>query len=874
MAAVAKQFPETDELSGSEARAKGYEEWRLGRAEVPAPVASGFQRIKDFFTRIREYFTPTWEGTFKKMEAGEMWKRAPKEVDGHGSVSTSEQLKAPTYDSVWEADKLAGDTQAQPVNPDGYSVKTKADLQAEQDRIIGEKVAKITGGDPANPIFEVTDATSDKFFDIKIPSPMPGKEFGINITNLGNTAQLQELIYRTSAVFSKAIEDAKQNPTTQAEMHKWGEELGWDTKDLLSRDSHEVELAAKIKAGQIILEKTGEATMAAMDQVNSPNVSDLDRLVFRRYLALYGAVEAELAGMGSLASRALNACKMPKTEGAQALKEAVTELMRQSGGATTTDLIAKQLAQLKDGDPDAFARIASKAWKATTGEMFAEYFINGLLWNPQLHVARMLSHGGLLAGAIGERRLAEVWSKDIASGEAMAMLEGVRESYNDALRLTGKAIMDGEGHDIFGTMESRGPAITSEQLGVSGELGRAVDFLGEMIRAPGRALRGGDAFVKSIAYRAELHALSLRQAFAEARDHLTQTGQTMTDAEVRARQQEIINDPPESLTLGAQSFANYANFQNSLGEFGGRIQGALSMYPAIRAMTFPFVRTPVNIFKVAMERTPFAAMTGSFWHEIGQGGARKDLALARIAVGTLTFASVAALVDQGIITGQAPEKPEMRDAWERNGGQEYSINIGGKAYSYDRLEPLGMILGMGADIAQFGLNAGEDDKQNLLWAGLMATSHAFISKTYVKQLGTIMGALQNAEKNGYKVFANIAQGLVPFSSAAKSLATMVDPGQKEVIDPRWAGFQTFIEQIKSRTLGPWSSPGVPTARDRWGDQIIPERLGEGWLAPMDYAARLASPVKTKDNAPSPVDSELLYHQSGIPRPPAYWRGCS
>lgn len=744
--------------------------------------------------------------------------------------------------------------------------KTRAERRAQEDRIIREKLAKVTGGDPDKPIFEVTQDTVDQFFDIKIPSPMPGKAFGLNITNLGRTEQIRDLVYRTGEVFSEAIADAKKNPTTQAQMHEWGEKLGWDTRAMLSADPHEVELAAKIKAGQIILTETQNATLKAMRRVNSINVSDLDRLVFRRHLALYGAIEAELAGLGAVASRALNACKMPKTSGALALEKAITELMRQNGGSTTTDNIARQLAQLESGDPAAFGRIASKAWKATKWDMFAEYYVNGLLWKPTTHMGNIGGNIGMLSGQIAERRLAEIWSKDIAAGESMAMLEGIRESTMDALRLAGQALKDGPGADLFSKIETRGEAITADQLNLSGTMGRAVDLLGELIRIPGRALGAEDVFFKAIAYRAELHALSLRQSFAEARDHLAQTGEILTDAQIRERQREIINAPPEDLTLALQDFVKYVTFQNSLGDFGGSIQGALSRYPALKAVTFPFIRTPVNIFKAAMQRTPFAVATASFRHDIRQGGAKKDLALARISLGSATFAVIAGLVVNGMITGQAPEKPELREAWLRNGGQEYSFIVGGKAYAFDRFDPIGMVFGMAADITQFGLHAGEQDGQNLLWAGLMATTHAFVSKTYVRQLGTMLGALQDADRNGYRVFANIAQGLMPLSSAGAGIAQAIDPGKKEVVDPRWGGFQTFIESIKSRTPGPWSGENVPTARDRWGDKIIPGKLGEGWFAPMDYAARLASPVAAKDAIPSPVDAEMLKHQSGVAMP--------
>ena len=48
----------------------------------------------------------------------------------------------------------------------------------------------------------------------------------------------------------------------------------------------------------------------------------------------------------------------------------------------------------------------------------------------------------------------------------------------------------------------------------------------------------------------------------------------------------------------------------------------------------PFVRTPVNIARYAFERTPFAPLVGQWRADIAAGGARADLALARMSTGT------------------------------------------------------------------------------------------------------------------------------------------------------------------------------------------------------------------------------------------------
>lgn len=67
------------EFGDWEAAARAYETWKP--TEKPHSI---FQKILDFFRQIWEAFRPTWEGTFRRIERGEVWQRRPREEDVFG----------------------------------------------------------------------------------------------------------------------------------------------------------------------------------------------------------------------------------------------------------------------------------------------------------------------------------------------------------------------------------------------------------------------------------------------------------------------------------------------------------------------------------------------------------------------------------------------------------------------------------------------------------------------------------------------------------------------------------------------------------------------------------------------------------------------
>ena len=109
---------------------------------------------------------------------------------------------------------------------------------------------------------------------------------------------------------------------------------------------------------------------------------------------------------------------------------------------------------------------------------------------------------------------------------------------------------------------------------------------------------------------------------------------------------------------------------------------------------------PLSVAKYAMQRTPLAPAMPTFRADMEAGGARKDLALARFALGSTSMAVVASMAQQGQITGNGPANYDAKRILEMSGWKANSILLGDTYYSISRLDPVGNVLMMAANVTE------------------------------------------------------------------------------------------------------------------------------------------------------------------------------
>jgi hypothetical protein len=633
---------------------------------------------------------------------------------------------------------------------------------------------------------------------------------------------------------------------------------------LLGRAPGETFGATEVVAARNLLIDSAEKLQVMAQRIKDAGAGDArEVLKFRQAVARHSAIQAQVSGMTAEAGRALNAFKIPAQGGLVRMKQ-IRDIVDASGGRATAEKLAILIADA--GDPFAISEVTRKFAYSSKTDMLLEYWINGLLSGPTTHAVNMTGNALTAVWAVPERALAAGIRKLRASpdgvkmGEIQAQIYGMVNGFNDGLRLGWRTFKTGEPSDPLMKLEHHAlNAITGKNvsntflgktkvLGLSpsqveagGIVGKAVDLLGSGIRLPGRMLASEDEFFKAVAYRMELNAQAFRAATLEGLDGV----------DLAKRIQQLIENPTEAIHLSADAMAQYQTFTKPLGKHGQNVQGLLAGAPVLRFIA-PFVRTPTNIIKYVGERTPVAWMSKSVRADILAGGARSDLALARISLGSMLLISGGMLGWEGKVTGNMSRT--TRKAFLRKGIKPNSIQHGGKSYSINRLDPLGAFFTMSADVAQIIKYSDIENEEDVALATAVvahAVSKSLLSKTFLRGVSEGLNAISSPNEGSMiRFFKRYPATFIPATSLIATIEKNVDPTLRETF--------SVLDEIKARIPG--LSDDLPPRRNLWGEPIILE----GGLGP-----DMISPVYTSTEKYSLADDEIIDNEVNVSKPKKY-----
>ena len=712
--------------------------------------------------------------------------------------------------------------------------------QAESDVAIDRQIE----GDPKVEFIPFDRAAEEASITIKVPEfktgakdAAPERAQNINLARLNTTEDVQSLLDRVAQADAKGINKARREVITNEELPRLADDLGMSVDDLMNRRQGEAFNAEQILAARKVLVASGENLIDLSKK--AADGGDTELALFRRAMSHHRAIQLQVSGMTAEAGRALQSFNII-AESSRAQQRAIKEALDGTGGSEVNQKMAQMFAELDD--PAQVGKFVRDANKVTSADMLYEVWINGLLSSPTTHMVNILSNTMVASLTVGERRLARAIGGNIPPGETTAQMKGFVDGARDGLRLAWKALKTGEPIDVMEKVEvEKRRSVSGESLNIAGPAGRFADYLGEFVRIPGRLLTTEDAFFKSIGYRMELSSQAYRQAFNEG----------LRDEAAAIRVLEIINNPPENIKLSAIDASRYQTFTNKLGKAGKSIENVRNNIPGARVI-MPFVRTPINIMSFTFERTPLAPLMKSVREEIAAGGARRDLALAKITMGSMAMAVAADLTLSGSCTGAGPVDRAQKNILRSTGWQPYSCRVGNTYYAYNRLDPTGALLGLGADMAEIMGQTSEADAQKLAVAAGLSISQNMASKVYLRGLVDFMDAFFSSstdpEANNYKLnswLTRTAASVVPAGVSAVERA----------ISPELTATYGILDRIKSRIPG--YSEGLPPRRNIFGEPVVLE----GGIGP-----DIMSPIYISTVKEDPVADELVNQQVSISMP--------
>lgn len=544
----------------------------------------------------------------------------------------------------------------------------------------------------------------------------------------------------------------------------------------------------------------------------------------------------------------------------------------QNIGTSNMEEVIRKVASLDD-PAKVPGWVSTLRWMGGREGMLYGWY-NYLLSNPATVVKKLASDFSIGLWNVGTRLAAEkLGSGAVAQGESMHLLSGYVGSMSDALRAAGKAIKAGQSQ-FYGDYQSLfdGKVLSRNNLlgdaapeAVSSPYRAALEYLKSAM--PTAWIGAADDFAKVANYRAELHAQAWRQASSEIamREEAAAKGAkqgNLPPMGVQERYRYLLDNVPSDMHDQAVAAALKNTLSDPLEGLAKSFQETVDQVNVgpvpLGRLIIPFTKIATNVMRMAYRNSPIGAVpflrSQALRADLLAGGARRDIALAQMGMGTAAALIFGTMVMKGLITGRGPSSPGLQRERENAHIPPYSMQIGGKWYGYNRVEPVATTIGAIADTMELMHYASDEDGEQLATSLVLGTGNAMTSKTYLSGMSNFLEALNEPDRNGKRWTENLLDSF----AVPQGVSGIENAG-----DPWVRAHYGLMDSIEARTPG--FAEKLPPARDVWGDPL-PRSQGAAPFASGSFLANMLSPVREapgQDSA-NPIDKWIWTNRSAFP----------
>ena len=709
-------------------------------------------------------------------------------------------------------------------------------------------------------------------------SSKDGTDFNFN--KIETSDDVKEIINAISDEIAEPINKAKRGKISHIETKEEAEKLLLDelnlTKKLFARKNGATLNNTELTAVRLLMNKSIEKLDKLTKQIEANEIAGIvDQkllLEYRRQSAINAGIIMQVKGSITENARALNSLKIPLGLPPELEGAAIKELLSSAGGAELTIKMAKGWRQAYKNGSHAAHNYTYQGWWGTSKDVFNEIYVNGLLgWTTTILkniIATPVFQGyqsveEILAGGFslierGARKainkpgidegafLREIFAKHYGQ------VRGLRDMFvvaNKTLKTEIPAMGGAKAENL------RYQAISSERIKWGSKkfneldnpvYGQALDFIGRIIRLPGRSLQSGDDFWKTGLQRGELH----RQAFL-ARQNALANGKSITEADEAAM---MIHLDPRSVEKELIEAAEYSTLTSPLPKSVKNILSVIQNHPLGR-VAIPFAMVPTNAVVRHAERNPImAAFNPTFYQKLFMRGPRERAkAFSRLALGSAAMLSIADYAMEGRCTGSYPRNKNQQNRLPP-GWQPYSCvfraenfpkdkngdflplynevgNPNGELYyvNYSGFEPVGAVIAVGADTVERQRRSDNPDvNDTLAMSAVAATANYFTELPFLQTMGDVTKAFMY-EDMSYLTEGPLSNAIgplpIPFSSAQKRFAK-INNSKRTKINKEYE-YYTWeeIEKLGPDETGEYQYDKVGTIK---GGNYFTEFLDNTW----------------------------------------------
>lgn len=671
------------------------------------------------------------------------------------------------------------------------------------------------------------------------------KAGNIRLDNLNTPEDISAVLRQTSDENAE-FWDQRRGVLSDAEVLDLSEALGMSPSSLDRRKIGEAFNAEQIVAARKLLIQSATAVRDAMTL--AANGTDAEVMAYASAKARHQMIQAQVAGITAEAGRALRAFR--SLEGMKEA-EALGDFLAEATGQTLYQLRSEAIRGATLDTPLKVSKFIQDATKPGFGEMVLEYWINGLISGPATHTTYMVGNALLsmwkmgaetpAAATIGAIR--QAFGGDAARvrfgevpAQAYGLMRGLRqgivagwesaksglttalpEEAVDVMTPTQRARYDaartgGKTHDqaILDVLGLKGDVPTQYAFGKKEaipdfHIGSIPIPLGTAIRLPGRGVAMIHSFFRAVNYEREMAALAYRTAASEGLD-----GEAMA-----ARIADVTANPSTEMMQDARRSATDLTLMGK----GGELTQALSRLTNAKFLGFrwlkfidPFVHIGSNVIEQAiLQRTPAGWLDPKIRADLMgvNGTIARDVAAARMIAGSTLAVAAGSLAAEGLLTGSEPEDPKEAAAKRLTGWQAHSIRVGEMYYDVHRLGPLGMLLGVSADLYEVGHAAGKEDTTKVAHMLSHAFSQNILDESFMRGPAELIRAIEEPDRYGQRYVQQLMASFIPYSVGMSQAARAIDPYSRQA--------RTTMDAVKAKV--PFASEMLFPRRDVWGQPI-------------------------------------------------------
>jgi hypothetical protein len=318
---------------------------------------------------------------------------------------------------------------------------------------------------------------------------------------------------------------------------------------------------------------------------------------------------------------------------------------------------------------------------------------------------------------------------------------------------------------IDAATQNSGPLMgQAQQFGYS--LGNLINKFPQAVHA----LHGGvNEFALRLAYNGEIRAQALLEASRQGLD--ADATQAYVSAQLGASTDPLTGLATNEAALASSQRTTFTkpvgdpDLQPIIHGLSSVIQTMRSEVPETRYI-LPIFTVPANAIGETLRRVP---VLGQLFKETqtelsgSMGAARQAEAYGRFMSGAAFMTAGLSMARSGNLTGAGPQEPNARRIWEGQGMQPYSVRLGGKWVSYNRIDVMGPLLGLVAGFSDHTMYNAQDNP-NLAYGAVAATAQYFKDQSALKGVSDLLsfgGSPQESQGYLQRLGDDTARGFVP-----------------------------------------------------------------------------------------------------------------